>query len=64
MIPLDLEETPIPPIWGQDVKEDYINSIGAMPNYVEMGDITNKRRYMMLKTYINRIRVLAYQKNF
>ena len=41
---LNLNEIATPPIWGQDLKEDYINSIGAMPSYVEMGDLTNKRR--------------------
>ena len=37
----------VPPIWGQDVKEDYGNSFGAMPNYVKDGrwSETNKRRY-------------------
>ncbi len=38
-----LEDLATPPIWGQDVKEDYVNFLGAMPDYVKL-EQTNKRR--------------------
>jgi hypothetical protein len=42
---LDLDKVAMPPIWGQQVKEDYINTYGVMPSYIGKAlEETNKRR--------------------
>ncbi len=61
---LDVDKVALPPIWAQQVKEDYVNTLGVMPSYIGQSlSQTNKRRYRLQRDFLyNFMGVLSQQK--